>query len=89
MNNLFEFLGIICLLSFIIRLIIFYYLEISNNYSNFPFNKLNSEYFHAYKKLVKPQDVKWVKLSNGLLFLSGFLFCLCLVMIIFKIDKKT
>lgn len=88
MNKLFEIVGIICMTSFALHLFIFYYLEMSNNYSSFPFDKFNRGYFTPYKKPVKPGDEKWVKFSTVLLYLAGVLFCLCLVMILFGIDKN-
>lgn len=88
MNKLFEIVGVLLMLSFALRIFLFYYLEISNDYSRFPFHKFNAGYFTPYKKSVKQADEKWVKLSSLLLYLSGFLFCLCLIMILFGIDKN-
>lgn len=59
-------------LSTIIQSILFCYLEISNNYDDYPYLKINLEILTYYDKKVKEKDIVIKKIRNISLIVSGY-----------------
>lgn len=81
-STLIFILELLSMISFFFHMILFYYLEISNNYDSYPMFKINFEMFTYYFKKVKDKDIMVVKVSNFLLKLAGIFFLSTIVLFI-------
>ncbi len=62
----------IFMLSTIVQASLFYYLEISNNYDDYPYLKINFGLLTYYDKDVKDEDKVIKKVRNVSLIISGY-----------------
>lgn len=59
-------------ISLMIQSILFYYLEISNDYDSYPYSKINLAIFTIYDKKVKHKDEGIRRVRNFFLRMSGY-----------------
>lgn len=59
-------------ISLMIQSILFYYLEISNDYDMYPYLRINLAVFTFYDKKVKPKDEGIKRVRNFFLNVSGY-----------------
>jgi len=64
MEYLFGVLGFLFIVSFIVHLVGYFYLEIANGYDSFPFFKVSFDMFTFYDKKVKPKHNNVVKITD-------------------------
>jgi len=76
MEFFFGILGFLFIVSFIVHLIGYFYLEMANGYDSFPFFKVNFNMFTFYDKPVKPKHSLIVKITD---------LCLRIMIIIFVV----
>ncbi len=60
------------MLSTVVQITLFYYLEVSNNYDDYPYLKINLGLLTYYDKKVKEKDVPIKKIRNISLIISGY-----------------
>ena len=64
MEYFFGAMGFLFMVSFIVRLAGYFFLESANGYDSFPFLKLSFDMFTFYDKKVKPEHKIIVKMTN-------------------------